>query len=368
VVFVHSPALERAAHARVVALLAVAAGLLGHCGKAASTAQDNSGGSAGSAGQPPSGGGTGPGGSPGAPEASPEPDAVSTPDAPSAIDAAPAPTNEAFRFVAWGDTKDQTAILAQLSPAVVAIAPRFSIYSGDLVPGGFTQVDGTTWLNALNANSTNKLSDITFTVRGNHDTGPLSYWETFFDQQAVAGRARAVNYTSFETNRSYSFDVANAHFVAVDVPGDVNLMNAAQLQWIDADLSAAETRGYTHAFLYWHGPLYQVAEHCCTSFPDIIDVFNKHPIVTATFHGHEHTYAWVHMDNTRYPNLTHEFEEFIGGDAGAGPQACTSRTPDYCQGTEHGFMGVDVSGRDFSVNYYVLSGSTPVRTLKFTKP
>jgi hypothetical protein len=273
-----------------------------------------------------------------------------------------------FRFVSWGDTKSATSVLNALSPRAKALSPLFTIYNGDLVESGFAAGPMAVWKDALNGGTNNGVYDQTFTVRGNHDSADTPGWEAYFNQKATADRVGATNYASFETNRTYSFDVGNSHFVAVDVVGDVTLMTAGQLSWMDADLGAAEKRGLTHAFLYWHGPVYPVAEHCCASNPAVIDVFNKHPSVSATFHGHEHTYAWVHVDKTRYANLTHEFEELITGDAGAGPQACSSRTPDYCQGKNHGFVTVDVSGKSFSVNFFTDATTASVKKLDFAKP
>ena len=278
------------------------------------------------------------------------------------------PIGDCFRFVAWGDTKSATSALAALSLGVKALQPRFNLYCGDLVPNGFTTSTGTTWKNAVNGGSGNGMFDITFPIRGNHDSGNKSVWQSFFDLGAVAAKIGATHYLAKDENLTYSFDVGNSHFIGIDVPGDVTGLSLAQLTWMDQDLSAAEARGLTHAFLFWHGPIYPVAEHCCPSNPAVIDVFNKHPIVSATFHGHEHTYAWVHINKSRYPNATREFEMFVSGDAGAGPVACDSKRADYCQGDAHGFMAVDVAGKSFTVSFYVQGNPQPVKQMKFTKP
>jgi hypothetical protein len=213
--------------------------------------------------------------------------------------------------------------------------------------------------------------DITFAVRGNHD-GSTTVWPAYFNFSSVASRVGATNYSELNTDVTYSFDYENSHFVGIDILGDLTKISAAQIAWLDNDLIAAENRGLTHAFLFWHGPIYPLAEHCCPSAPSaLIQVINKHPIISATFQGHEHVVAWTHMDGSRIPGLTHEFEEFVSGDAGAGPDTCVSGRYDYCMTNElrkHGFVTVDVSGDSFTVDTYALGYSTsPVKSITFTK-
>ena len=47
-----------------------------------------------------------------------------------------------------------------------------------------------------------------------------------------------------------------------------------------------------------------------------MNVINEHPIVSATFHGHEHVLTWTHMDNTRVSSLTRSYEQFVTSPAG----------------------------------------------------
>jgi hypothetical protein len=92
---------------------------------------------------------------------------------------------------------------------------------------------------------------------------------------------------------TYSFDYQNSHFVGMDIPGDVTLVTASQLAWLDGDLAAAESRGLQHAFLWWHGPVYSCGNrHGDIDAPaSMIAVLNKHPIVSAIFGGHAHVAA-----------------------------------------------------------------------------
>jgi len=296
-----------------------------------------------------------------------------------------------FRFVAWGDTKSGTAALAVLSNQAVTTNPAFTLYSGDLVPDNISNSLLNTWKNAINGGSSpgNGMFDKTIPVRGNHDFTPSSststpIWTSYFDMAAKIAAVGGTNYSVYEEDRTFSFDYGNSHFVGIDVNGGVTAMTSQQITWLDGDLTAAEGRGLTHAFLYWHGPIYPVSEHCC-SLPSssLVNVLNNHPIVSATFFGHEHLLSYVHMDSSRLSNITHQFEEFIVGNAGVDhtydDNYETTRTADYsmtlncpksgsyCSPAIHGFVTVDVSGTSFTVKAYQKGNTTPVQTWTFNK-
>ena len=273
----------------------------------------------------------------------------------------------AFLFVSWGDTKTGTSSLATLSNQAKALSPLFTIYTGDLIDSGSGEGTLDTWKAALNGGTNNGTFDITFPVRGNHDSGTSTIWPTYFDLRGVASRIGATNYTELNPDTTYSFDYDNSHFVGIDVLGDVTAMSSAQITWLNNDLTAAEARGLTHAFLFWHGPIYAVDDHCCPTPPsNLITVLNSHPIVSATFHGHEHVIAYTHIDNTRISAVTHPFEEFVTGAAGAGLYSCRSGRSDWCL-SANSFATIDVSGATFTVNAYRQGTTTPVKTWTFTK-
>jgi hypothetical protein len=281
-----------------------------------------------------------------------------------------------FRFVSWGDTKSSRDELAALSNQAAPLDPAFTIYAGDLESDGFTLSGMDAWKDAVNGYADNGMFDRTFPVRGNHDSTDTPGWQSYYDLRSRATSLGAANFGELQEDVTYSFDFGNAHFIGVDVWGGAGDLSPEKVNWIDSDLAAAELRGLVHAFVYFHVPIYCLDGHCsctervCPLDPiemDLIKVFNEHPIVSATFFGHEHTYAYVHIDETRIPEVTRPFEQFITGSAGAGPKDCIPERTDYCMPSD-GFVTVDVVGHSFTVSFYELGGSEPANTMAFTKP
>jgi hypothetical protein len=287
---------------------------------------------------------------------------------------------QTFRFVSWADTKSYKDTLAALSVQAKALNPKFTIYEGDLCDAYSTTCIQNDWVSAMNGYVNNGMADITFAVRGNHDSGNDAGWQSIFNFSAMAARVGAIHYSYMSglDDIVYSFDYGNSHFVGLDSLGDADTITSSQLTWLDNDLTSAEGRGLTHAFIYFHGTIYCVDGHCTCTTPSgcsqdsttdngkIIPIINKHPIVSATFHGHEHTYAWVHLDNTRVSAITHPWEEFVTAAAGAGPYACISGRTDYCL-PQYGFVTVDVDGATVTVNFYRKGYTSSQKTVTFTK-
>jgi hypothetical protein len=289
----------------------------------------------------------------------------------------------AFRFVSWADTKSARSSLAEISNQIRALStqPVFTIYPGDLESDGPTCNGLKQWKTAINGNNNNGLFDITFSARGNHDarsnrtynpsncdnTVHINWWHYYFDFGAQAQRISGIsNYRELDNNLTYSFDYGNSHFIGVDGPGNANATKN-EMSWVNSDLQAAANRGLTHAFIFFHGPIYYIANHAYGS-PDssIVNMLNNNPIVSATFHGHEHTYAWVHLNKSRISGLNRELEQFVTGSAGAGPTKCTSGRCDFDQNA-NGFSTIDVNGADFTVTFYKRGQSSPTWSKKFTK-
>jgi hypothetical protein len=279
-----------------------------------------------------------------------------------------------FRFVSWGDSRDNPGVLASLSTQVKALPtqPAFTIFNGDLCASWSTSCIQS-WVGYLNGSNSNGMSNITFAVRGNHDSGSSNAaWSSFFSQSVISTRIGATNYSYLSTkpDLTYAFDYQNVHFVGIDLPGgDVSSMDSGTIAWLNSDLTAAESRGVQAEFLFWHGPPYYMDGHASTPSTALVNVLNNHPKIMAIFNGHEHLIGHVTLNQNLVPGLTsHTIEEFITGTAGAPAYSCsTSRSHDFCN-TYNAFATIDVlSGTQFTVSIYKQGVTTPQFTQTYTK-
>jgi len=305
-------------------------------------------------------------------------DGTTGPDGPVVKPDGTVPTSS-FRFISWADTKSATSVLSSLSNQAVPLKPAFTIFPGDMV-NSWSDSLMSTWKSAMDGGKSNGMFQATFTVRGNHDaSGSSSGYGTWMAANhplaTAAAGIGAKNFSNMagKANLVYSFDYANAHIVGLDSTGDADSIGSDQISWLDSDLAAAKSRGLTHAFLFFHGPIYCLAEHCsCTTgicksgIYNLVTVLNKHPIVSATFHGHEHVYAYTYLDSKRDAKITHPFHQFVTGDAGAGPDVCDTGRYDYWMNS-HGFLVVDVAGKQVTASFYKQGSTTPQKTISWTK-
>ncbi len=295
--------------------------------------------------------------------------------------------SEPFSFASIGDSQAEAGNFALTLADVAALNPDLVIFNGDLEDTGFLTDQIDPMVAALK--STNLFNN-TFLVRGNHDDtvpGSAAMWETYFEtapniKTLPTGVSNYVALDSNSTNLTYSYDYGNSIFIALDVPGAPDLITAAQYDFLDERLTYAEGLGLTHAFIYFHGPLYCVeSTHCecsakndgtCTP-ADLVSILNNHhPLVSATFHGHEHILGWTHMDNTRLSGLTGSFEQFITSPSGGWtynefiyPQRMDYYYPDI--DNEQGFGLITVDGTSFTFSIYLTGTELPVWSHTFTK-
>jgi hypothetical protein len=295
-------------------------------------------------------------------------------------------TTNIFTFASMGDAQAATANFTATVNQIASLNPDLVIFSGDLETNGVLSAEMKPMIAALkNANLFNK----TFLVRGNHDnhqTGSAGLWESYFETAPNIKTlpAGVTDYVPIDSNSdylTYSYVYGNSMFVGLDVPWTADALTSTQVNWLDTRLTYAESQGLTHAFIYFHGPMYCVeSNHCeCSSRTDasctpsaLVPVINKHPIISAFFHGHEHILGWTHMDNTRVAGLTGNFEQFITSPSGGWtynsyifPARMDYFYPDM--ESSQGFATVSVNGSSFTFNAYKVGTTTPVWSRTFTK-
>jgi PBP1b-binding outer membrane lipoprotein LpoB len=292
----------------------------------------------------------------------------------------------AFNFISMGDGQAETVSFTTTVNQISTLHPELVIFNGDLGYTGVVPPEMNPMVAALkNAGLFNQ----TFAVRGNHDnkiSGSAALWESYFETSPNIRvlPAGVTDYVSLDSNSdylNYSFIYENAMFIGLDVPGNVGILTSTQLIFMDARLTYAESRGLDHAFIFFHGPLYCVeSTHCdCTERTDasctpaaLVSVLNIHPIVSTTFHGHEHILGWTHMDNTRVAGLTGSFEEIFTSPSGGWTHNdyLYPARMDYTymdMEESQAFASISVSGMFFTVNFYEVGTSAPVWTKTFIK-
>ena len=288
-----------------------------------------------------------------------------------------------FTFASMGDAHTEPENFTTTLNGIATLNPDLVLFNGDLENNGVDTPEMDPMVSALKSAN---LFDKTFLVRGNHDDlvpGSAALWESYFEADPRTLPAGVADYTPMDadsTYLTYSFIYENSMFIGLDVPGDADLVTTEELDWLDTRLTNAESQGLTHAFIYFHGPMYPMepthsncserTDASCTP-ADLITVINRHPIVSAFLHGHEHSLTWTHMDNTRLAGLTGSFEQFITSPAGGWPynEVFPDRIdyfyPDL--DTSQGFATVSVNGNSFTYSIYKDGIMTPVWSNTFTK-
>ena len=272
-----------------------------------------------------------------------------------AVSVGPQASATSFHFVFAADSRDDYSVLPALSKKMVTLSPVFGFFAGDLCGSFDTTCINNTWKPAMDGNSNDGMLAKTFVSRGNHDSGTLSTWQGLWDFQTMAQRVGATNFTALSSNATYSFDYGNSHFAVIDLPGGgSNTWTAAQIAWLDSDLSAAESRGVVHEFLFSHGPMYGVTSQHGGEQPSstLKAVMNKHPL-SAGFHGHEHVTQYTHVTSSVESGIN-SYQEFTMGRAGAPPYSVTKYTDWHA--AQNAFADVAVNGNDFTVTVYSQSG------------
>ncbi len=294
----------------------------------------------------------------------------------------------AFSFASMGDGQAEAAYFSATVNQISTRNPALVIYNGDLEETGVVSSQMDPMISAL---KTANLFNKTFLVRGNADNfieGSPTLWENYFETapNIKVLPAYVTNYVSLDSASdylTYSFEYGNSIFIGLDVPADIGYLDTtpAQLTFLNSRLTYAEGQGLTHAFIFFHSAEYCVESvHCgcitrtdtsCTP-PSLMTIINNHPIVSATFHGHEHVLGWTHMDNTRVAELTRSYEQFITSPAGGAtynefvfPDRMDYVYPDM--ESSQGFAIISVDGNSFTYRIYKVGTTEPVWSHTFSK-
>jgi hypothetical protein len=171
---------------------------------------------------------------------------------------------------------------------------------------------------------------------GNHETfapdgsGNIAYTDIF--SLPTDGRAGGV---PSGTERYYSFDYGDIHFVCLDSELSANTSGSSMLNWLEQDLSA-NTRQWLVAF--WHSPPYTQGSHnsdfegnLIAMRQNVVPVLESHG-VDLILCGHSHSYERSYLLNGHYGNSA-TLQPAMVLDGGNGRPAGTGA---YSKGAEAG--------------------------------
>ena len=283
-----------------------------------------------------------------------------------------------YRFVTWADSRSagggsvNAPVLSAESRQIAPKNPAFTVFPGDLCQSGPSTACMLQWIAAVNGGTShsNGLANRTFVTRGNHDSSGLAVIDALQNPTRIAGFVGVTNYSRNGTDLTYGFDFAGDHFVVVDLPsGGVSSMTAGSISWLDTNLTRADARGVIKEFLFWHGPLVCASTAVsCTPPAALVRVLNKHTRIRAAFFGHEHVNAHVHLSGANVRGLTHPFEEFVDGTAGAPHHTCKSGVVglDFCVNYD-AFDTTEVTAgtAHFTVSVFRLGTATATKVFKY---
>lgn len=191
-----------------------------------------------------------------------------------------------FTFVAYGDTRTDIASHTLVANRVAAIDPEIMIHVGDLVYSG----DSTSgWDPEFFAPEQAIIArSCVFPAIGNHEGSGGNYLTYFYLPSANSG-----------TERYYSFDYANAHFIALDTWGTPYTAGSVQYNWLVSDLIANQSKQWI--FVYFHHPPYSSGAHGSdlNVRTHLSPVFEQYP-VDLIFAGHDHDYEHARAGGRDY--------------------------------------------------------------------
>lgn len=187
-----------------------------------------------------------------------------------------------FTFAVVGDSGDGGADQEAVAGLLRRMDPALILHTGDVVyDSGAMEDYGPRFFEPYS-----KLISETpiFPSLGNHDVKTA-------DGAAYLKNFHLPDNNSPHTERYYSFDWGNAHFVALDSElyyDDGSSSPQEQKSWLEKDLAAA---GGKWKFVFFHRPPYSSSEHGSDERirADLAPIFERYG-VNVVFNGHDHDY------------------------------------------------------------------------------
>ena len=191
----------------------------------------------------------------------------------------PAPTDTAFSFLLYGDSRGNPDVHRALVEQMAGQAFDFVLHSGDFVNDGRKEDQwGPQFFDLVRPIA---LRAPIYPALGNHDHDAPAYYRFF----SVPDNGSAKRPEAW-----YAFDYGNAHFVVLDTNPTSGPLTAGseQLRWLERDLQASDAHW---TFAMFHHPLYSSGRHKSSleARRVLMPLFERYG-VDMVFAGHDHTY------------------------------------------------------------------------------
>jgi predicted phosphodiesterase len=227
------------------------------------------------------------------------------------------PSQTAFTFVVFGDTRTQHHVHRTVVDRIVEQAPDFTLHTGDLVEYGSVARE---WETFFEIERELMARVPLFPVLGNHEGNDPLYFALFY----LPGN-----------EHWYTFDYGNARFACLQIDGIASFgPGSEQYAWLEETL-ASNTQPWL--FVAFHVPPY-------TSVRDYLEDDVRLPLaplferygVDVVFNGHEHNYERNEVNGVTY---------VVTGGGGAPLYAMQEREPTQAAYVlAHHFVLVEVGG------------------------
>ncbi|MGQ9609873.1 MAG: metallophosphoesterase [bacterium] len=220
---------------------------------------------------------------------------------PSTFKTAPPDETKKFRIVVYGDSRTQPDIHKRIVERISEEKPDLIINTGDLVSSGIYYEQ---WKPQFFMPLSLVSDHIPFyTCLGNHEGNSKHYF----------------NYMSLPGNEVfYSFDYANAHFIALDsiagyTPYDEN---SPQYIWLEEELKAQ--KGDKWIIVFFHSPLFRAHQMRSIEGQRYVwqPLFDKYG-VDLVLNGHDHHYARTYPIGSVGTELRKGVPHIVTGGGGA---------------------------------------------------
>ena len=249
---------------------------------------------------------------------------------PASFTTAPPPGTANWRMVVYGDNRSNPDTHARNVEQIMKLDPGLVINSGDLVAAGSRYEQWKTqYFDPLRGLAEHVA---VFPCLGNHEQNAIHYY----------------NYHSLPDDQGevyYSFDYANAHFIALnsnaqDAPFQ---LGDPQTEWLIADLEAH--RDATWTFVFFHHPLFRAhATRGITPqrwvWQPIFDEYGVDLVIT----GHDHYYMRSHSIGDYRGEPRRGVYHLISGGGGAPTYPMTPKPHAAARRRVHHITAIDITG------------------------